>query len=101
MTQEEIIERLIRYLDSHLKGEWGDIGQEPYKSDFFKLFKEAYRNGYCDDQASPRLTSDYLTDIVGERWETSEEAEDKKQELMEQFFPKWDEWRYAWDHYEN
>ena len=23
------------------------IGQEPYKGDFFKVFAEAYRSGYC------------------------------------------------------
>lgn len=101
MTQEEIIERLIAYLDQHLKDVRGYIGQEPYKGDFFKLFKEAHRNGYFDERAHPRLTGDSLSEIVVTRWFTGEEAEDKKREhLMHQLFPKWDEWRYAWNHYE-
>ena len=102
MTQEEIIERLIELLDQHLKDVRGYIGQEPYKGDFFKLFKEAYRNRYFDVQADPLLTGDSLRDIVVARWFTGEDAEDeRRQQLMDQLFPKWDEWRYAWDHYEN
>ena len=101
MTQDEIIERIIVYLDQHLKGGRGYVGQEPYKGDFFKLFKEAYRNNFFDVSSRPRLTGDSLSDIVVTRWFTGDEVEDdKRRHFMEQIFPKWDEWRYAWNHYE-
>ena len=102
MTQEEIIERFIAYMNQHLKDVRGYIGQEPYKGDFFKLFKEAYLNNYFDVSAHPRLTGDSLSDIVITRGFTEDEEENKKREhLMHQLLPMWDEWRYAWDHYDD
>ncbi len=102
MTQEEIIVHLIDYLDQHLRDVRGAIDQEPYKGDFFTLFKEAYKNDYFDVQAYPRLTGDSLRDYVVARWFMGDDAEDERRQiLMDQLFPKWDEWRYAWDHYDN
>ena len=99
MTQEEIIKQILEYLDQHLKDLRGAIDQEPYKGDFFKLFKEAYRNNYFD--STPRLTGDALMDVIITRWFTEDEEENKKKRWwMEQLFQKWNEWRYAWVHYE-
>ncbi len=101
MTQEKIINEFHQLLDMHLKGTLGYIGQEPYKGDFFKLFKEAYRNNYFDASSHPRLTGDALRDVLVDRWlsRTNEKENKRKRELMEQLLLKWDEWRYAWDHY--
>lgn len=73
-------------------------GQEPYKGDFFRLFREAYRNGYCDVSSSPRLTADRLRDILIARCTSGNEQQRDK--LIEQLCDMWDEWRYARDHYE-
>ncbi len=100
MTPEKIIEEIIDCLDSHLKGGRGYIGQEPYKGDFFKLFKEAYRNGYFEDSTSQRLTGDALRDILKERWLKEDGKNDERMKLMERLFTMWNEWRYAWDHYD-
>ena len=66
MTQEEIITRVIERLDFHLKGGW------PVHQDYrtFKLFREAYDNGYCEHPSSPLLTGDALRDILQDRWDT-------------------------------
>ena len=101
MTQEGIIEQLQEYLDQHLKGMRGAVSQEPYRGDFFKLFKEAYHNNYFDDSSGPILTADALTGVLCTRWYTEDqELNEKKELLMDQLFSKWYEWRYAWDHYE-
>ena len=67
MNQEEIIREIVTLTDRHLRNVLGYIGQEPYKGDFFRIFREAYRNGYCDVSSSPRLTADRLRGILLER----------------------------------
>jgi hypothetical protein len=101
MTQEEIIQKVLEYLDQHLRGGRGYIGQEPYKGDFFALFKEAFRNGYFEVSPRPLLTGDAFRDVLVARWFTeNEEDNEKRTRLMEQLFSRWDEWRYAWKHYD-
>lgn len=101
MTQEQIIDTVITYLDQHLKDVRGYMGQEPYKGDFFKLFKEAYRNRYFHPSSRPRLTGDAFRDILLARWNAGGDSKkQERQKLMDQLFAKWDEWRYAWDHYD-
>ncbi len=101
MTQEEIIQTLLEYLNQTLKGGLGYIGHDPYKSDFFALFREAYLNNYFDVSAHPRLTGDWLNAHLAERWHTEDEDENKKKrELMSVLFSWWDEWRYAWDRHD-
>lgn len=99
MTQEEIIQHLHELLDLHLKLIRGYVGQEPYKGNFFRLFMEAYRNGYFERSSRPLLTGDALRVIIQARWLTGDKARDEeKLSLMEQLLLKWDEWRYALDH---
>ena len=100
MTQEEIIRQVHELLDMHLKGTRGYIGQEPYKGDFFRLFSQAHRNGYIESSSSPRLTGDALRDILVTRWfDDDESLNEKRKDLLNLLLTKWDEWRYAWDHY--
>lgn len=101
MTQENIIEEVLNLLNMHLTGLRGYIGQEPYKGDFFRLFREAHRNHYFDTSSSPRLTGDAFRDILVARWfDDDESLNEKRTKLMELLFTKWDEWRYAWDHHD-
>lgn len=98
MTQEEIIASLIEYFDAHLNGVRGSVHQNPYKSDFFLLFKEAYDRDYFDFSSSPRLTGDALRDILAERWLRGHyDVDEDRLKLMETVLTMWDEWRYAWD----
>lgn len=98
MKQEEILDKIIEYLREHLESRRGYIGQDPYKSDFFELFREAYKNDYFDFSSTPRLTGDAIMDILKERWIDS--SNNEKEELLKEFCNKWDEWKYAWDNYE-
>lgn len=101
MTQEEIIRQVHELLDMHLKGTRGYIGQEPYKSDFFRLFREAHRNDYIELSSSPRLTGDAFRDILVARWfDDNETLNERRTELIDLLFTKWDEWHYAWVHYD-
>jgi len=98
MTSEEILDQIIKYLDQHLSIGGRDIGQDHYKSDFFKLCKEAHKNGYFEPSLHPRLTGDAMRDTLRERWSTGGSAkESERSKLMEQLFAMWDEWRYVLD----
>ena len=100
MTQEEIIQQVQKLLDLHLKRVSGYIGQEPYKGDFFKLFREAYHNHYFDVLSSPRLTGDAFRDVLVARWfDDNENLNTQRTNLMNLLFAMWDEWRYAWDNH--
>ncbi len=103
MDYEEIIKKVLLLLAWHIKGD-AYIGQEQYKGDFFKVFKEAYRGGYCDrDRAQPGqlLTADALTDVINTRWESETEHEDdRKQKVLGTLNTMWREWIYAWDHHD-
>jgi len=100
MTQEEIIKKVIAFLNLMRSG--ASIAQEPYKSDLFNLFKNAYKNGYFERSSSPCLTGEALTDIVIAQWVDDEEKPERKErlKLIQRLVPKWDEWRYAWDKYD-
>ena len=65
MTQEDIIQKLIDYLDLQLHGVMGTIHQEPSKGEFFALFAEAYNQGFLADRS---LTADTLLDILNAEW---------------------------------
>jgi hypothetical protein len=95
MTQEEIITRLIERLDFHLRSGFGSVHQDPYKNDIFKLFREAYNNGYCEQTSRPLLTGDALRDTLQVRWDTANETQ--RHDLAQAVLTMWDEWRYAWD----
>ncbi len=104
MDYEQIIQKVQSLLELHIKQD-AYIGQEPYKGDFFKVFKEAYRGGYCDsDRARPPgqlLTADALTEVINTRWESKSDHEEKrKQKVLGTLNTMWQEWIYAWDHYD-
>ena len=100
MNRDEIIREVIDLLEQHLGGTRGAMDQEPYKGDFFKLFKEAYRQGLMEPGGQRMLTADALSGVLAERFFTEDSQDDKRRDLMEQLYIKWAEWRYAWDHYE-
>ena len=98
MTQEEIIKKIIEELDWRLK--LPDYVTNPqYKSGFFNLFQDAYKNKYCDKD----LTVSELRDFIVEWWirEKQDSPEGKKKlELMTTFLLMWNEWKYALDNYD-
>jgi hypothetical protein len=101
MTKDEIILTMIQFLDQHYEGKLrGSMHQEPYKGDLFKLFVEAYNNGYIHDSSQP-LTAGALPDTIVPKWFTSDEkANAKRTELLTTLSSFWSEWQYAWDHHQ-
>jgi len=99
MDREEIIGSFLDLLKFHFKS-GASVHQEPYKGDFFRLFKEAYHNGYTHD-GSPLLTADAFGELIATRWHTGDEEQDeKKRNLAWKVLSMWEPWTYAWDHYE-
>ena len=95
MTQEDIIQKVIDYIDLQLHGVMGTIHQEPYKSEFFALFAEAYNKGFMADRS---LTADALLDILNAEWFLDEHGTNAERlECVEPLLFYWHAWRYAWD----
>lgn len=99
MTPEEIVRELIDYLDLRLSH--GAIEQEVYKRDLFKIFAEAYRNGYVKSPSHPLLTAGSLEGIISARWfpDTDKATLAEKKKLLGSVTTKWREWHFALDHY--
>jgi len=91
------------------------IGQEPYKGDFFKVFAEAYRSGYCtlgyryDEEKDrlvqckaqrPLISGDAIWSFAKKQgWVHAEMmGEEKRYCDIEMVRTWWDEWVYAWKH---
>lgn len=99
MDREEIIQRFLDLIKFHFEG-GASVYQEPYKGDFFRLFKEAYRKGYIAD-GSPLLNADAFSELIASRWHTGDDEKDKQKiEMAWKVLSMWGPWTYAWDHYE-
>jgi hypothetical protein len=100
MTREYIIRCAIEYLEQHLTEGRGAMSQEPYRGDWFRLFKEAYRGGFLIAGVADSLRPDAFAEIIVTRWFTDDDRDDARAKLMHSFLQRWEEWRYAWDRYE-
>src|SRR5688500_9949589 len=56
LTIDELNQKIIDYFAERLNlgGYWQ---QEPYKSDFFLIFRTAYWNGYCGGRATQKYAT--------------------------------------------
>jgi len=71
-------------------GQPGYWGQEPYRSDFFKVFAEVY-------DIDP-MHGDQVKELLKERHLSSDDPEHgRKTEELHQICRAWSEWKYAWD----
>ncbi|MFH0771020.1 MAG: hypothetical protein V1933_00125 [Candidatus Omnitrophota bacterium] len=95
MNKEEIIKEIVRLLEGHFSGIRGYIGQDPYRSDFFKLFNEAYRNAYLVDSEGTDLTGDHLADLTIARLPVNEDKNPEHKTILLAFAQQWNNWRYA------
>src|SRR5947209_20069415 len=99
MTQNEIIDTLVEYLDQHLKEIRGHIGRDSYKGEILKLFADAYRSGYFDDSSRPGLGADALCDILQVRWLANHEHADTRKHLLDELLRMWREGQYGREKY--
>ncbi len=92
MTSDEILDAIEEYIDQHVLNMRGSIHQDPYKSDFFRLFAAAYNGGHMSFDSNPRLTSAGLRDALEPRI-----PEVLALPLAQDLLVFWQEWTYAWD----
>ncbi|SDJ47149.1 hypothetical protein SAMN05216338_105064 [Bradyrhizobium sp. Rc2d] len=85
MSHSEIVDKIIEQLRIQDKN-GGYFHQEPYKSDFFRLFVEAAEEG-------DGLRADRLWSLVGER--APELFNGNTWPLL---LDAWPEWDYAWSY---
>ena len=97
MDREEIVSDIMRKLEFHITST-AHMSQEPYRRDMFSVFKEAYKNGLCDDSNPDQLTGDVLTRLAVDR--LGESVENPRfDDQVERFSISWNEWKYAFDNY--
>jgi hypothetical protein len=118
MTKKEWREQADAYLHQILEllkcyEEVTYIGQESYKGDFFKVFAEAYRNGYCAigerfdvkkghwvpcKAQRPRISGEAIWSFAERhKWVHAEmTGEEKRYSDIQMVKTWWDEWTYAW-----
>ncbi len=100
MTRDEIVAEIIDLLRGHLGSGRGDMGQDPYRSDLFKVFARAHRAGLCVPEG---LRADPMAEVVIARWikgEDDERTEKLKRGLIQDLAVRWTYWQYAWDNYD-
>lgn len=99
MKANEILDKIEEYIKEELDPAFprGILFQEPYKSDYFKLFTAAYDNHYFDINSNPRLTGQAIKDYFSIRWHDRDNKE-KCYVKLNLLINMWDEWIYAFDH---
>jgi hypothetical protein len=92
-----------------------NIGQDSYKSDFFKIFADAYQSNFCTpdyrkdestgrlvprESQRPLITGDTIWAYAKDQgWVHAEMTGDEKRYRdIERVQTWWDEWVYAWNH---
>jgi hypothetical protein len=93
--QAQILDKLNRIIEGHAGGEkgFGYIGQDPYKSDIFRLFVETYKQDMNISKA------DALCDELAEKYPGHYEQGKLKNNTLCAVIAWWSEWKYAIDRY--
>jgi hypothetical protein len=98
MTRDEIIQRIIEYIDFQLDGHMGEVYEEPYREVLFDLFAEAYRQGLIADKS---LTVSALLHTLQDKWYgDADERNIDRADFLELLLMSWHAWQYAWEQYE-
>jgi hypothetical protein len=98
MTRDEIIQRIIEYIDLQLDGTIGEMCEEPCQEVFFGLFAEAYRQGLI---ANKSLTVGALLNTLQDKWYgDADERNIDRADCLELLLMYWHAWQYAWEQYE-
>ncbi|MEE9131035.1 MAG: hypothetical protein V3T84_13535 [Phycisphaerales bacterium] len=95
LSHDEILDRLNEIIEGHAAGDrfYGYIGQDPYKSDIFRLFVSAF------DQDLDIAKADALCDHLAERFPAHYEQTKMKNDVLVTVVGWWGEWRYALTRY--
>lgn len=99
MSRNEILQKIIDKLNLHVQDAL-DLFNANGKSDMFKLFKEAYSGRFLNDDSSPRLHADAIRADLLDGLRTVSKDEERNLKVIDRFSIMWDDWRYAWEHYD-
>jgi hypothetical protein len=96
MQSEEILDALEEYLGQYVGGTRGLAWQEPYRADLFKLFLQAYKQGYVQSAGPAPLTGSAIRDELLARSQPTNPSQDQR-DFLDQIVILWDAWGYALD----
>jgi len=99
MQSEEILDALEEYLGQYVGGTRGLAWQEPYRGDLFKLFLQAYKQGYVQSAGPAPLTGSAIRLELLTRSQPANPSQDQR-EFLDQIVILWDAWGYALDRYQ-
>ncbi len=92
-TAKEILDLIDEYLEQEIRKD----RPSPHDIDYFRLFAEAYNQGYFERTSSPRLTADAFTQDLDGRSSDETEHNRIKIKKLNKLAKRWREWQYAWD----
>ena len=99
MQSEEILDALEEYLGQYVGHTRGLAWQEPYRGDLFKLFLQAYKQGYVQSAGPAPLTGSAIRDELLARSHPTNPPQDQR-DFLDQIVILWDAWGYALDRYQ-
>lgn len=99
MQSEEILDALEEYLGQYVGGTRGLAWQEPYRGDLFKLFLQAYKQGYVQSAGPSPLTGSAIRDEILARSQPTNPSQGQR-DFLDQIVILWDAWGYALDRYQ-
>ena len=83
----------------YVGGTRGLAWQAPYKGDLFKLFLQAYKQGYVQSTGPAPLTGSAIRDELIARYQPQNPSQEQI-EFLDQIVILWDAWSYALDRYQ-
>jgi len=99
MQSEEILDALEEYLGQYVGGTRGLAWQDPYRADLFKLFLQAYKQGYVKSAGPAPLTGGAIRDEILARSQPTNPSQGQR-DFLDQIVILWDAWGYALDRYQ-
>jgi hypothetical protein len=96
MQSDEILDALEEYLGQYVGSTRGFAWQEPYRGDLFRLFLQAYKQGYVSSAGPASLTGSTIRNTLSTRVQPADPSQDQL-DFLEQIAILWDAWGYALD----
>jgi hypothetical protein len=99
MQSDEILDALEEYLGQYVGGTRRLAWEDPYRGDLFKLFLQAYKQGYVQSAAPAPLIGSAIRDELLARSRPTSPSPDQRA-FLDQIVILWDAWSYALDRYQ-
>jgi hypothetical protein len=99
MQSDEILDTLEEYLRQYGGHTRALAWQEPYKGDLFKLFIQAYKQGYVQSTGPGPLIGSAIREELTARYQPQTPSQEQR-EFLDQIIILWDAWSYALDRYQ-